>query len=366
MSKKSFIDSVKVGSPCSENWNQMQGTDKIRLCSHCAKHVNNLSEMTRKQATRLVLASNGNICIRYIADPVTRRPMFAEQLLQITRRTPGIAAGVISTSIALSTAAYAQENPRSAPTPTVVVSVPQATPTPDEVIAPVTDREIVSVPQETHYAMMGMMVAVNRVEYKNPLMLAVQNQDIGEIKDLIAHGASVNGKEEDKTTPLFMAVENGNLEIVETLLNFGANVNARDKQKQTPLMRLDGDATPELVERLARYGVKVNLTDNEGNTAIIIAAGIASPEVIKALIDAGADVRLGNKKDQTALMNAASNDDLEGVRLLIMAGADVNAKNKDGESAWDQTSNDEIKTLLISFGAETPVTEDKQPGDEPQ
>ncbi len=131
-------------------------------------------------------------------------------------------------------------------------------------------------------------------------------------------------------------------------------------------MRLDGDATPELVERLVRYGVKVNLTDNEGNTAIIIAAGIASPEVIKALIDAGADVRLGNKKDQTALMNAASNDDLEGVRLLIQAGADVNAKNKDGESAWDQTSNEEVKALLISFGASTHETEDNQSEGDPR
>ena len=121
MSKKSFIDSVEVGSPCSEDWNQMQGTDKIRLCSHCVKHVNNLSEMTRKEATKLVRASNGIICIRYIANPVTKRPMFAEQLLQITRRRPGIAAGVMSASLSLSTFAHAQEAPKNPGSPVAAV-----------------------------------------------------------------------------------------------------------------------------------------------------------------------------------------------------------------------------------------------------
>ncbi|MGE3466119.1 MAG: carboxypeptidase-like regulatory domain-containing protein, partial [Pyrinomonadaceae bacterium] len=108
MSKKSFIDSVEVKTPCTEDWNEMTGTDKVRFCSHCAKHVNNLSEMTRKQATRLVRSSDGNICIRYITDPRTRRPIFADQLLQITRRAPSVAAGVMTASIALSTSAYSQ------------------------------------------------------------------------------------------------------------------------------------------------------------------------------------------------------------------------------------------------------------------
>ena len=54
MSNKSFSDSVKVTSPCTESWDQMQGTDKMRFCSHCTKHVNNLSKMTRKEAMKMV------------------------------------------------------------------------------------------------------------------------------------------------------------------------------------------------------------------------------------------------------------------------------------------------------------------------
>src|SRR4051812_38970113 len=99
----------------------MEGNDRVRFCSHCAKHVNNLSEMTRKEATRFVRASGGDICIRYIVDPRTKRPIFAQQLLQITRRAPAIGAGVLTASIAVSTAAYAQERePAPMPTPPVV------------------------------------------------------------------------------------------------------------------------------------------------------------------------------------------------------------------------------------------------------
>src|SRR5436189_1772127 len=108
MSKKSFTGGIEVKSPCTEDWEQMQGNVRVRFCSHCSKHVNNLSELTRREAMRLVRASGGNLCIRYIANPVTRRPMFAEQLMQITRRTPGLAAGVMTVSLSLSTMAYSQ------------------------------------------------------------------------------------------------------------------------------------------------------------------------------------------------------------------------------------------------------------------
>lgn len=126
MSKKSFIDSVKVGSPCSEDWDKMHGSDRVRFCVHCAKDVKNLSAVTRKEASRLVRSSDGNICIRYIKNPATQRPMFAEQLFQITRRTPGLAAGLMTASLTLSTMSYGQsETPVPTPFPTTPVVTSQ-------------------------------------------------------------------------------------------------------------------------------------------------------------------------------------------------------------------------------------------------
>ena len=425
MSKKSFIDSVEVKSPCTEDWSHMQGNERVRFCSHCSKSVNNLSEMTRKEAIRLVRASGGSLCIRYVANPVTKRPMFADHLLQITRRTPSLAAGVMTASLAMSTPVWAQGDVTN--TPVVIeqkVAEPEtAKPAEKEITKPgsisgvVKDQAGAVIPgisieltyksngekrgtasdsdgkyvfsdlPEGQYELLfnaamgfqeyrntglrvsdgketiqnaemsvGLVVAggafiIEETEYKTPLVIAVRNEDIDEVRELIANGANINGREEDKTTPLFAAVESGNLEIVQLLLEQGAKVNARDKEKQSPLMRLDDDATPNLVELLLRFGAKINLADKEGNTALILAARGVKSEVLKALIDAGADVNIANKAGRTALINAADNSDVESVRLLIAAGADINAKDKEGETAWDKTGDDEIEELLVSHGA---------------
>jgi hypothetical protein len=107
MSKITFLDSIDIKSPCSESWNQMQGNEQIRFCSHCAKDVHNLSEMTRKQARKIVAQADGGICVRYIRRPDGRIQTIKNTLHQITRQT-GIAAGVIGASLAASTLAYAQ------------------------------------------------------------------------------------------------------------------------------------------------------------------------------------------------------------------------------------------------------------------
>ena len=437
MSKKSFIDSVEVKNPCSEDWTKMRGNARVRFCDHCAKEVKNLSAVTRKEAMRIVRASDGGICIRYIPDPVTKRPMFANQLFQITRRTPGLAAGVMTASLSLASISYAQSetappsppmssgakedsqktnsrssqpiaaasisgtvsDPAGAVIPNATVSIfsvngtKTATSNDDgvykfEKLEPGTYRVEFSSPgfkpdvkqvtlsdanESTADAALGIelrftvdVIAENAIEtgsgmggamasvqYSSPLTKAVSNDNVDLVKELIAQGENVNGKDSNygNLTPLFVAVENGSVEIAKILLEAGAKVNARDKEKQTPLMRLDDDATPELVELLLTFGAKVVETDTEGNTALIIAAQSAKPEVIKKLIGAGSDIDLANKSGQTALMTAVTDGNLEVVRTLLESGAKVNLRNKDGESAWDVAANEEAEKLLESFGA---------------
>ncbi|CAN5583004.1 hypothetical protein BH20ACI4_BH20ACI4_01860 [soil metagenome] len=217
---------------------------------------------------------------------------------------------------------------------------------------PVVNDEIISeLPEGVNFVTMGMIAIT--IVYDNPLSLAVSNDDIEEVKNLIAKGADVNGREKNSknTTPLFLAVENGNAEVAETLLNFGAKINARDNEKQTPLMRLDEDASAELVRLLIKHGAKVNLTDKEGNTALILAVEYGRTEVFQELINNGADVNAQNNEGETALMRAANDDDLEKVKILLIAGADVNLKNKEGETAWEQTGDETVEKILESYGA---------------
>lgn len=228
-------------------------------------------------------------------------------------------------------------------------------------ILPVVAEVTVEMPEtEILTTVSGAMII--SVSYENLLSLAVSNDDLDEVRDLIAKGADVNGreKESENITPLFLAVENGNVEIAEVLLNFGAKINARDKNKQTPLMRLDDDASAELVRLLIKHGAKINVTDKEGNTPLILAARNAPAEVLRALIDHGADINAQNGEGQTALMNAAYEDDLEKVKVLLLAGADVNLKNREGETAWDLTIDEEVEKLLELYGAIVEENEDEE------
>jgi len=57
---------VEIKSPCHESWDAMHGDDARRFCDVCAKHVHNLSAMTRQDATDLLQEHKGqHLCVRY-------------------------------------------------------------------------------------------------------------------------------------------------------------------------------------------------------------------------------------------------------------------------------------------------------------
>ncbi|MEP6924082.1 MAG: hypothetical protein ABI954_06435, partial [Pyrinomonadaceae bacterium] len=107
MPQKSLLDRVDVAQPCSENWNEMQGNETVRFCSHCAKNVHNLSAMTRKRARKIVADSNGNLCVRYFRRPDGRIETLKRQFVQLTRQI-GVAASVFGATLTLSTLTNAQ------------------------------------------------------------------------------------------------------------------------------------------------------------------------------------------------------------------------------------------------------------------
>jgi hypothetical protein len=60
-----ILDNIRVASPCSANWDEMKGDDRVRFCGHCEKNVYNLSTMTREQAEELIAEKEGNLCARF-------------------------------------------------------------------------------------------------------------------------------------------------------------------------------------------------------------------------------------------------------------------------------------------------------------
>jgi hypothetical protein len=108
--KKNFLDSINVKSPCSESWDEMKGNNEVRFCSHCAKDVHDISAMTRAKAEKLVKDSNGKLCVRYVKSPTGKVITAPPKLTQIKRQT-AFAAGILATSLTLSTIAYSQGEP---------------------------------------------------------------------------------------------------------------------------------------------------------------------------------------------------------------------------------------------------------------
>src|SRR6185369_12364832 len=57
--KPSPLDTVRIASPCSADWDAMQGDDRVRFCGECRKNVYNLSALTRQAAEELLVREAG-------------------------------------------------------------------------------------------------------------------------------------------------------------------------------------------------------------------------------------------------------------------------------------------------------------------
>ncbi len=432
MKKTDFLDSIEVKTPCLKSWEEMKGNDQVRFCEHCAKDVNNLSAMTRKEARKLVARSNGRICVRYIKTPDGNLRTIKKRFHQITRQA-GVAAGVVSASLALSAVAYSQgevrvltsteisqgENlnagstfgilkgtitdPNGAVIPFALISLtnpdanffrtananqegffefkdlPRGTYKLRIDAGGFASREVASVSiyegSETKENFQlevqklseevtvgrelsgegyvnGLVGVIVTTVSRNSLVLAVENNDLDEVKARIAMGEKVNVRDKgyDGNSPLHIAVENGNAEIIEVLLRAGAKTNIKNFAKQTPIMLLDQDSTPEIANMLLRHGAKIKFLDANKNTALHGAVEYASPEVVQLLINAGVNVNAKNKEGRTALMNAVESGNLEAVKTLLGAGADATARDKNNQSAISMTHDNDIKQFLVAYG----------------
>ena len=59
------LSNIKIASPCSQDWNEMIGTERKRFCGECKLNVYNLSGMSRSEAENLLLNSEGRLCVRF-------------------------------------------------------------------------------------------------------------------------------------------------------------------------------------------------------------------------------------------------------------------------------------------------------------
>jgi len=214
-----------------------------------------------------------------------------------------------------------------------------------------------------------------------PLEMALvlhKNYDI--VKLLIDNGANVNNF--GFMHPLKIAVDNSPLDVVELLLKNGADVLNKDLIWQTYIGNKE-----ETTELLLKYGADINEKNSDGWTVLesLLAGGELekaklwvkkgasvpkdilarehiyykiTPEIIDFLVEQGADI---NAKyydkyneyvfDTSLIFAVQSPVNAKVIEKLLEHGADVNAKNSRDETALDNARNEEIRELLIKYGA---------------
>jgi hypothetical protein len=62
--KRQQVDSIRIASPCSMEWERMQGDDRVRFCSACRLHVFNLTAMEVEEAAQLISERSQELCVR--------------------------------------------------------------------------------------------------------------------------------------------------------------------------------------------------------------------------------------------------------------------------------------------------------------
>jgi len=66
MSKfESALNNIRIASPCSANWDEMFGNERMRFCRDCKLNVYNLSGLSREEAENLVMNVEGRLCVRF-------------------------------------------------------------------------------------------------------------------------------------------------------------------------------------------------------------------------------------------------------------------------------------------------------------
>ncbi len=411
MPKKSFIEAIEVKSPCSENWDEMTGNEKVRFCSHCTKSVNNVSEMTRKEAMRLVRRSEGRLCVRYEVHPKTHVPIFSAKLSRIARQT-GVAAGVLGASLALVNGLYAQGesiqfetvraeqaqksggavskisgyvmDPNGAVIPFAVVSITNIA---------TYEYTAANASAEGFYEFKDLAPGNYKLKFEAGgfEMKEVENVQLGEANEIrrdaqlaiqqvgvVVQVGGENGDENvevmggmiatisyENRNALVTAVMNEDLEEVKALITRGAKINVKDKAFEgiSPLHAAIETGNFEIMQILLAYGAKPNIRDYQKRTPLMMLDEDAEPELVRVLLAYGANIKLADAEKNTALHHYAEFDDAEMILLFISYGANLNAKNKTGRTALmiaAENGSSETVRALVENGADLHIATKKR------
>lgn len=165
--------------------------------------------------------------------------------------------------------------------------------------------------------------------------------------------------------PLLIAVDEGDLGTVKARIRKGANLYQRARKGETALMIAARRGHVDVARYLVKKGLPVDASTPDGLTALMFAAIYRQAQMVRFLLENGADVNARGALDYTALLvvlgrrpdqqTISDKNLLPTVRTLLDHGADVNVRDGGGLTPlWLalKIGNEAVVQLILDHGAD--------------
>ena len=182
------------------------------------------------------------------------------------------------------------------------------------------------------------------------LAIAVNNGDVGAIRDLIKKGANINNADFPIwKNSLYIAACNGDTATLRLLLDA---VKELDPKVGAEALRVaiyppHVDTLRAILDRVRDVNVRAG---SQNWPPLLYAVRLVQPECALALLEKGADPSEATEWGENALMAATDHEETDVVRaILTKRDLNLNSKDKDGSTALDRalkTGNGEIIHLI--------------------
>uniref|UniRef100_A0A8C3QDY9 Uncharacterized protein n=1 Tax=Geospiza parvula TaxID=87175 RepID=A0A8C3QDY9_GEOPR len=214
-------------------------------------------------------------------------------------------------------------------------------------------------------------VTVPSVSPQPPLVQAIFNRDVEEVRSLLNQKENINVLDQERRTPLHAAAYIGDVAILELLilsaLGFfwgaeapcvsptGANVNAKDTVWLTPLHRAAASRHEKALQLLLKHSADANARDKHWQTPLHVAAANRATKCVEALLPLLSTVNVADRTGRTALHHAVHSGHLEMVNLLLNKGASPSTCDKKDRQPLHWAAflgHLEVLKLLVARGAD--------------
>ncbi len=108
------IDGIRIATPCSVSWEQMEGDERMRHCAVCSLNVYNFADMTRDEVRALLAGREGRVCARLYrrADGTVLTRDCPTGLRALRRRASRAAAAAVAALLTLPAFALGGASPK--------------------------------------------------------------------------------------------------------------------------------------------------------------------------------------------------------------------------------------------------------------